>query len=61
MELDCGKVIVLLSDGMGSGEQASKESNEVIDRMGQMLDVADSYGVKLGHENEKGIYGDTPE
>lgn len=35
--------------------------NEVIDRMGKMLDIADEYGVKLCHENEKGIYGDTPE
>ncbi len=35
--------------------------NEVIDRMGAMLDVADEYGVTLCHENEKGIYGDTPE
>lgn len=35
--------------------------NEVIDRIGQMLDIADEYGVKLCHENEKGIYGDTPE
>ena len=35
--------------------------NEVIDRIGQMLDVADDYGVKLCHENENGIYGDTPE
>ena len=35
--------------------------NEVIDRLGKMLDVADEYGVKLCHENEKGIYGDTPE
>lgn len=34
---------------------------EVIDRMGKMLDIADEYGVKLCHENEKGIYGDTPE
>jgi len=35
--------------------------NEVVDRIGQMLDVADEYNVKLCHENEKGIYGDTPE
>jgi len=34
---------------------------EVMDRLGKMLDVADEYGVKLCHENEKGIYGDTPE
>ena len=35
--------------------------DEVIDRMGQMLDIADEYSMKLCHENEKGIYGDTPE
>ena len=32
--------------------------NEVIDRIGQMLDVAETYGITLCHENEKGIYGD---
>ena len=35
--------------------------NEVVDRIGQMLDAAESYGVTLCHENEKGIYGDIPE
>lgn len=35
--------------------------NEVIDRIGQMLDVASEYGIELCHENEKGIWGDTPE
>ena len=35
--------------------------NEVIDRMGQMLDVADQFGMHLCHENEKGIYGDIAE
>lgn len=35
--------------------------NEVIDRLGAMLDVADNFGIKLCHENKKGIYGDTPE
>ncbi|MBQ4353534.1 MAG: sugar phosphate isomerase/epimerase [Clostridia bacterium] len=35
--------------------------NEVIDRVGRMLDVADEYGVQLCHENEKGIWGDIPE
>jgi len=35
--------------------------DEVMDRMEKMLDVADEYGVLLCHENEKGIYGDTPE
>ena len=41
--------------------QFDETKNEVIDRMGQMLDVADEYGVELCHENEKGIWGDTPE
>ncbi len=35
--------------------------NEVIDRMGKMLDVADEFGMHLCHENEKGIYGDVAE
>ena len=34
---------------------------EVFDRIGKMLEAADGYGVQLCHENEKGIYGDTPE
>ena len=34
---------------------------EVMARMGAMLDIAEEYGVQLCHENEKGIYGDTPE
>ena len=34
---------------------------EVIDRMGRMLEVGESYNVFLCHENEKGIWGDTPE
>jgi len=41
--------------------QYDETKNEVIDRMGQMLDVADEYGIELCHENEKGIWGDTPE
>ena len=34
---------------------------EVIDRIGRMLDIAETYGLSLCHENEKGIYGDTAE
>lgn len=41
--------------------QYDETKNEVIDRMGKMLDVAEEYGVDLCHENEKGIWGDTPE
>lgn len=43
------------------GDKIDDARNEVIDRMGKMLDVADEYGIELCHENEKGIWGDTPE
>lgn len=39
MELDCGKVVVLLSDGMGSGERAGRESQAVIERMETLLEA----------------------
>ena len=35
--------------------------NEVIERLGIMLDIADEYGIKMCHENERGIYGDNAE
>ena len=34
---------------------------EVMRRLGVMLDIARKAGVTLCHENEKGIYGDSPE
>ena len=40
---------------------AQQEKNEVIDRLGTLCDLAKPYGVLLCHENEKGIFGDTPE
>ena len=40
------------------GDQAAVYRHKVIDRMGQMLRVAQGSGVALCHENEKGIYGD---
>ena len=35
--------------------------DEVITQMGWLLDLADNYGVTLCHENEAGIYGESPE
>lgn len=35
--------------------------DEVINRLTKLLDLADEYGVILCHENEAGIYGDSPE
>ncbi|MBE6599009.1 MAG: sugar phosphate isomerase/epimerase [Ruminococcaceae bacterium] len=43
------------------GTEPADCKDEVVDRMGKMLDVADEYNLLLCHENEKGIYGDTPE
>ena len=37
----------------------SPYKNEVIDRMGRIVDIAKNYDIKICHENEKGIYGDT--
>lgn len=41
-------------------ENASPEAcrNEVINRLGQMAEIAEDAGILLCHENEKGIYGD---
>ena len=36
-----------------------KYKEEVIDRIGRMLDIADNYNIKLCMENESGIYGNT--
>ncbi len=35
--------------------------NEVLDRVGQTAELAQKAGVRLLHENEHGIYGDSPE
>ena len=34
---------------------------EVLYKLGQLINVADSFGVKLCHENEAKIYGESPE
>lgn len=39
-------------------EEPAKYRDEVIRRLDVMLDAAEREGVKLCHENEKGIYGD---
>ena len=42
-------------------QPAEQFRNQVIDRLGSMLEVADSFGIQLCHENEAGIYGESPE
>ena len=46
---------------MGEGEDPASRRSEVIDRVGEMIGLADAAGVKLHHENERGIYGDVAE
>lgn len=43
------------------GEDASKYSNQVIEYLAEMSEIAKPYNMNLCHENEKGIYGDIPE
>ena len=43
----------------GEVDEASRQ--EVLRRLEIMLTLAEEAGVQLGHENEKGIYGDTAE
>ncbi len=41
------------------GDDPEIYRGEVIGRLSRMLDAAEAENVKLAHENEKGIYGDT--
>lgn len=43
---------------MFSFYEAEGKAQQVIDRLGQMLEVAQDSGILLCHENEKGVYGD---
>lgn len=43
---------------MPQGEDPDQYRSQVLDQMGQMLELARDSGVALCHENEKGIYGD---
>lgn len=40
------------------GETPEKYKNEVMDRLGEMAEIAGNSNIVLCHENEKGIYGD---
>lgn len=59
--LDAAAVFGTKAFRMFSFYDAQDEKNEVIDRLGLLCDMAKGYDVKLCHENEKGIFGDTPE
>lgn len=55
------KLIRVFSFYMPEGGEPSAHRAAVIGRMGKMLDVADSEGVILCHENESSIYGESAE
>lgn len=59
--LDAAAVFGTKAFRMFSFYDAQNEKNEVVDRLGLLCDMAKGYDVKLCHENEKGIFGDTPE
>lgn len=44
---------------MPEGEDPESHRPEALRRLSRMLDAAERENVKLAHENEKGIYGDT--
>lgn len=55
------KYIRIFSFYRADGRCAEDIRDDVMARMGALAALADESGVVLLHENEKGIYGDTPE
>jgi sugar phosphate isomerase/epimerase len=53
--------IRMFSFFMPEGEDPANYRTEVMSRTAQMVKLAEAGGVTLLHENEKDIYGDTPE
>lgn len=43
------------------GANPEKDENEVVEKLSAMCELAKKYNVTLYHENEKEIFGDTPE
>ena len=52
------KHLRLFSFYIPKNEDPLNYQNEVIDRMGKMVEAAEGSGILLCHENEKGIFGD---
>ena len=55
------QLVRVFSFFMPEGETPATYRQEVIDRMGALARVAEEGAVILAHENEKKIFGDTPE
>ena len=52
--------IRIFSFYLRSGESRAQCRQEVLDQLGALLDLADRFGVKLCHENEAKLYGESP-
>ena len=46
---------------MRDGQTRSDARGEVLERLDEMITLAEAYGITLCHENESGIYGESPE
>ena len=54
-------IVRVFSFFMPPGEPPERHRQQVIDRMAALASVGSEYGLVLAHENEKLIYGDTPQ
>ena len=55
------KNIRMFSFYLRDGQSRDDARGEVIDKLGRLIDLADSYGLTLCHENEANIYGESPD
>ena len=55
------KNVRMFSFYMREGQTRSESRDEVLMRLGELISLAESYNVTLCHENEGGIYGESPE
>ncbi len=53
--------IRMFSFYLREGKSREDCRDEVIEKLSQMIAIAESYGVRLCHENEAGIYGESPD
>lgn len=53
--------IRMFSFYLHAGKGRAECRAEVLDKLGAMLELAERFGLKLCHENEAAIYGETPE
>ena len=54
-------IVRVFSFYIPAGEPPERHREQVIDRMGALTRIAEDRGLVLAHENEKEIYGDTPD